>query len=77
MRFPTGGKAREPKGRSGSFPEPTVKVWMEEDKQYFYHFTLERYASRVFLIDEVSVAIRGCTAARLMVLRTVTDRPEV
>jgi len=31
VKFPTGGKAREPKGRSGETPEPTVKVWMGED----------------------------------------------
>ncbi len=31
MQVPTGGIAREPKGRSGVTPEPTVKVWMEED----------------------------------------------
>ena len=25
MQVPTGGKAREPKGRSGEIPEPTVQ----------------------------------------------------
>ncbi len=33
MQVPTGGIAREPKGRSGLIPEPTVKVWMKEDER--------------------------------------------
>ena len=36
VKVPTGGRAREPKGRSGEIPEPTVRVWMGEgDLQYF------------------------------------------
>ena len=31
MKFSTGGKLREPKGRTGEIPVATVKVWMEEE----------------------------------------------
>jgi isoaspartyl peptidase/L-asparaginase-like protein (Ntn-hydrolase superfamily) len=30
-QFLTGGKVREPKGRIGVIPIPTVTVWMRED----------------------------------------------
>ena len=29
--FSTGGKLREPTGRTGGIPVATVKVWMKED----------------------------------------------
>jgi len=31
VKFRTGGKTREPIGRSGAIPESTVKVWMGKD----------------------------------------------
>lgn len=41
MKFLTGGIAREPIGRSGEIPEPTVKVWMGEGwdgMMYWSHY---------------------------------------
>ena len=31
VKFSTGGKLREPKGRTGEIPVATVIVWMEEE----------------------------------------------
>ena len=38
VRFSTGGKLREPNGRTGEIPVATVIVWM---KEVFLHFLLE------------------------------------
>jgi len=43
VQFLTGGKAREPYGRSGDIPEPTVKVWMGEGRIVIYGVIIYYY----------------------------------
>ena len=38
VQFPTGGKAREPKGMIRCNSEADSIVWMKEDKKYVYGF---------------------------------------
>ena len=48
MKFPIGGTVREPFGRTGAIPVPTVTVWMEEDDRVVFARSLPLRPEKMF-----------------------------